>query len=154
MHRALIVGAGLTGAVIARELAEQGVYCDVIDARSHIGGNCYTERDRDSGVMVHTYGPHIFHTANMEVWDWIQRFGEFRPYAHRVYANAKNQIFSLPINLHTLNQFFGKTMAPREAEHLVKNSLAKISPVDRALNFEEQAISLVGVELYEAFFRL
>lgn len=153
MHQVLIVGAGLTGAVIARELAEQGIYCEVIDARSHIGGNCYTERDLDTGVMVHTYGPHIFHTANMEVWEWIRRFGEFRPYAHHVYANARGRIYSLPINLHTLNQFFGTTMSPSEAESFVSKDLAETILVDRELNFEEQAISLVGRELYEAFFK-
>ena len=153
MHQVLIVGAGLTGAVIARELAEQGVYCEVIDARSHIGGNCYTERDGDTGVMVHTYGPHIFHTANMEVWDWIRRFGEFRPYAHHVYANAKGRIYSLPINLHTLNQFFGATMSPAEAEAFVSEDLAEPILLGRELNFEEQAISLVGRELYGAFLK-
>ena len=151
--KVLIVGAGLTGAVIARQLAEAGIFCQVIDSRSHIGGNCYTERDPETGIMVHSYGPHIFHTANMDVWRWIQQFGEFQSYQHRVFAQSNGRVYSLPINLHTLNQFFGKTMGPEEAAHFVKNELAEDIKVAGDLNFEQQALSLVGRELYEAFFK-
>ena len=153
MKSVLIVGAGLTGAVIARQLAEADIFCQVIDSRAHIGGNCYTERDSETGIMVHKYGPHIFHTANIKVWNWIQKFGEFKPYAHHVYAQSGGNVYSLPINLHTLNQFFGKTMSPQEAQRFVTEELAEKIKTAGELNFEQQALSLVGRELYEAFFK-
>src|SRR5690606_19120333 len=110
--RILLVGAGLSGAVIGRRLAEAGHSCRIIDSRSHIGGNCYTERDTETGVMMHVYGPHIFHTDDEEVWNYVNVFTEFMPFQNRVKATAQGGVYTLPINLLTINQFFGKTLHP------------------------------------------
>ena len=115
----LLVGAGFSGAVIARVLAEAGHRATVIDARSHAGGNCHTERDAQTGVMVHRYGPHIFHTDDAEVWDYVTRFAALRPYRNRVKTTVAGQVYSMPINLHTINQFFGRAMRPDEARAFV-----------------------------------
>ncbi|AWQ47193.1 UDP-galactopyranose mutase [Serratia marcescens] len=147
----LIVGAGLSGAVIGRLLAEEGFKVDIIDERNHIAGNCYSERDEDSNVMVHTYGPHIFHTDNEEVWNFINQHAEMMPYVNRVKATVNGQVFSLPINLHTINQFFKKTCSPNEAKELIASKGDK--SIDEPKSFEEQALRFVGKELYEAFFK-
>ena len=102
----LMVGAGLSGAVIGRRLAQEGHKITIVDSRDHIGGNCHTERDSDSGVMVHIYGPHIFHTDDEDVWNYVNQFQRFMPYKNRVKTTSKGQVFSLPVNLHTINQFF------------------------------------------------
>ncbi|WP_299775494.1 UDP-galactopyranose mutase [uncultured Tateyamaria sp.] len=149
--RYLMVGAGLSGAVIGRELAENGHEITVMDSRNHIAGNCHTERDRDTGVMVHVYGPHIFHTDDSEVWQYVNRFSNFLPYKNRVKTTAKGQVFSLPVNLHTINQFFGKTMRPDEAHAFITQEQADTSIVDPQ-SFEEQAMRFVGRDLYETFF--
>jgi len=147
----LIVGAGFTGAVIGRELAEKGHKVRVIDNRPHVAGNCYSERDEQTGVMVHTYGPHIFHTDNQEVWDYLNRFAEMMPYVNRVKTTVNGQVFSLPINLHTINQFFNTTCSPSEARKLIDS---KSDPrIQEPKTFEEQALRFVGKELYEAFFK-
>jgi UDP-galactopyranose mutase len=153
----LIVGAGLSGAVISRHLAEAGHQITVIDARDHIGGNCHTERDSDTGVMVHTYGPHIFHTDDLEVWEYVNTHARFMPYKNRVKTtsrDAKGQrgVFSLPVNLHTINQFFGKTFRPEEARNFIMEEKADAS-IEDPQTFEEQALRFVGRDLYEAFFK-
>lgn len=146
-----LVGAGFSCAVIGRELAEAGHEVTIMDARLHIAGNCHTERDNETGVMVHAYGPHIFHTDDQEVWEYVNRFMSFKPYVNRVKATTRGQVFSLPINLHTINQFFGKTMRPDEAREFIENQ-ADTSIVDPQ-SFEEQALRFVGRDLYEAFFK-
>lgn len=147
----LIVGAGFSGAVLARELAAGGGRrVVVVDARAHMAGNCHTERDAATGVMVHRYGPHIFHTDRREVWDYLDRFGKLRPYTHRVKASIARGVFSLPVNLHTINQFFGKRFDPREARAFLE-SLGDHS-IGEPRNFEEQALKMIGRELYDAFF--
>ena len=148
----LIVGSGFSGAVLARELAETAkMPCVVIDKRSHPAGNCYTDRDTESSVMVHRYGPHIFHTNNERVWRYVQRFSEFGPFVNRVKASIDKGIFSLPINLHTINQFFGERLDPAGAQEFLRckadNSIVE------PRNFEEQALKFVGRDLYEALFR-
>ena len=153
----LIVGAGLSGAVISRHLAEAGHQITVIDTRDHIGGNCHTERDSDTGVMVHTYGPHIFHTDDLEVWEYVNTYARFMPYKNRVKTtslDAKGQrgVFSLPVNLHTINQFFGKTFRPEEARDFIIGEKADAS-IEDPQTFEEQALRFVGRDLYEAFFK-
>jgi UDP-galactopyranose mutase len=150
-QRILIVGAGFSGAVTARALAESlpGKIL-VIDARDHLGGNCHTERDPETGVMIHRYGPHIFHTSNQEVWDYVRRFSEFGPYVNRVKASIARGVFGLPINLLTINQFFGKRFSPNEARQFIA-SLGDQS-IGEPQNFEEQALKFLGRELYEAFF--
>lgn len=146
----LIVGAGFSGAVLARELAEAGEHVLVIDARAHLAGNCHTARDERSGVMEHRYGPHIFHTSRREIWDYLDRFGDLHPYTHRVKASLPRGVFALPINLLTINQFFGKQFAPREAEAFL-HSLGE-KGIGEPANLEEQALKMIGRELYEAFF--
>jgi UDP-galactopyranose mutase len=146
----VIVGAGFSGAVVARELAEAGIASLVVDGRSHVAGNAHTER-RDNGVMVHVYGPHIFHTGDTRVWEYINRFGEMMPYNHRVKATSGGSVYSLPVNLHTINQFFGTTMSPDEAEKFIAERAD--SSIGTPVSFEDQALKFVGKELYEAFFQ-
>lgn len=147
----LIVGAGLSGAVIARQLAEAGRRVLVIDQRDHIAGNCHTARDGESGVMVHVYGPHIFHTDDERVWAYVNSFARFMPYINRVKTTVGGRVFSLPINLHTINQFFGKTLRPDEARAFIAG-LAEGGDSEPQ-TFEEQALRFVGRELYEAFLK-
>ena len=147
----LMVGAGLSGAVMGRRLAEAGHDITVVDSRSHVAGNCHTERDADTGVMVHVYGPHIFHTDDAEVWDYVNRFEVFKPYKNRVKTTSKGQVFSLPINLHTINQFYGKTLRPDEAREFIAG--VADSSIENPQTFEEQALRFVGPDLYEAFFK-
>jgi len=152
MYKILVVGAGFSGAVVARELAETG-HCQilVVDERDHIAGNCYTRRDEVTHVMEHVYGPHIFNTDNEYVWAYINKFGEFISYTNRVKAVTRQGIFSLPINLLTINQLFNKTFNPREAEAFIL-SLGDKNIIDPQ-NFEEQALKLVGKLIYETFFK-
>ncbi|WP_180106711.1 MULTISPECIES: UDP-galactopyranose mutase [unclassified Acinetobacter] len=147
----LIVGAGFTGAVIARELAQHGHQITVIDQRSHIAGNCHTLRDENTGIMEHVYGPHIFHTSDELVWKYINKFGEFVPYINRVKTTYNNEVYSLPINLHTINQFYKKSMNPQEAKDWIK-SIAS-DDIQEPKNFEEQALKFIGKDLYESFFK-
>lgn len=146
-----VVGAGLSGAVIARTLAEAGFAVDILESRPHVAGNCHTERDAETGVLVHVYGPHIFHTDDAEIWDYVNRFGRFMPYQNRVKTTASGKVYSLPINLHTINQFFGKSMRPDEARAFIE-TLADTS-ITEPRTFEEQALRFVGRDLYEAFFK-
>lgn len=148
--RYLMVGAGLSGAVMARCFAEAGHKVLVIDERQHVAGNCHTERDRETGVMVHTYGPHIFHTENEEVWSYVNRFATMRPYVNRVKAISKGAVYSLPINLFTINQFFNKIFSPKEARNYLE-SQARLDIINPS-SFEEQALRFVGNDLYQAFF--
>ena len=148
----LIIGSGFSGAVIARELAEQGYQIEVIDQRPHIAGNCYTKRDQDTNIMVHQYGPHIFHTDDEEVWNYINEHGEMMPYTNRVKSTVGGQVYSLPVNLHTINQFFGKAFNPKEAHDFIVNEQAD-KTIGEPQNFEEQALKFVGKDLYEAFFK-
>ena len=153
----LMVGAGFSGAVIGRHLAEAGHDITVVDRRPHAGGNCHTERDADTGVMVHVYGPHIFHTDDAEVWDYVNSFERFLPYKNRVKSTTRGlsgqqEVFSLPVNLHTINQFFRKTLRPEEAHDFIVNEQADAS-IENPETFEEQAMRFVGKDLYEAFFK-
>ena len=147
----LIVGAGFSGSVLANRLAE-ALPCsiDIWDERNHSGGNCHTYRDEQTGVMVHAYGPHIFNTDRREIWDYVNRFGVFRPYVHRVKALSKNRVYSLPVNLHTINQFFGKSFTPAAAKEFVESLGDK--NITHPANFEEQALRFIGPDLYKAFF--
>jgi len=147
----LIVGAGFSGAVIGRALAEGGHKVRIIDSRNHIAGNCYDARDAETEVMVHTYGPHIFHTDNENVWNFVNQFTTMMPYTNRVKATYNGQVFSLPINLHTINQFFGTTCSPDEARALIDSK--GDSKITDPKTFEDQALRFVGKELYEAFFK-
>ncbi|MFB0926907.1 MAG: NAD(P)-binding protein, partial [Acidimicrobiales bacterium] len=145
-----IAGAGFSGASIARELAEAGHVCHVFDTRDHVGGNCHTER-HETGVLVHRYGPHIFHTNNERVWEYINRFGDMVPYNHKVKTTVEGTVFSLPVNLHTINQVFGTSMSPVEAHRFITGTQV-ISLDHEPENFEEQALTMVGHRLYKLFF--
>lgn len=149
--RILLVGAGLSGAVIGRHLAEAGHEVSIVDSRPHVGGNCHTERDAETGVMVHVYGPHIFHTDDAEVWDYVNRFQVFRPYKNRVKTTSGGRVYSLPVNLHTINQFYGQTLRPDEARAFLEERADK--SIEEPRTFEEQALRFVGPDLYEAFFK-
>ncbi len=150
-HRFLIVGAGFSGAVLANKLAQQlDCTIDVWDERSHVAGNCHTKRDAETNVMVHEYGPHIFNTDKKEIWDFVNSFVEFIPFINRVKANYKGNVYSLPVNLHTINQFFNKTFGPEEAKAFIE-SLGDKSITDPQ-SFEEQALKFLGKDLYHAFF--
>ena len=147
-----MVGAGLSGAVIGRTLAKAGFDITVVDARTHIGGNCHTERDEQTGVLVHAYGPHIFHTDDAEVWDYVNGFATFKPYINRVKTTARGQVYSLPVNLHTINQFFGTTFRPEQARAFIAETQADAT-IATPRTFEEQALKFVGRDLYETFFK-
>jgi UDP-galactopyranose mutase len=144
-----VVGAGFSGAVAARGLADAGHEVDVFDARDHVAGNCHTRR-HDTGVLVHVYGPHIFHTPHERVWDYVRRFATMRPYRHRVRAMVGDRAYQMPMNLGLINAFFGTSMTPEEAERFV--AARADATIREPASFEEQALRLVGRELYEAFF--
>ena len=147
--RFAIVGAGFSGAVVARELAQAGHSIVVFDARDHVAGNCFTARHA-TGVMVHTYGPHIFHTQHEHVWQYINKFGEMMPYQHRVKAISKKTMYSLPVNLKTINQFFNRDFDADEAEKFIASKAD--TTITDPVSFEDQGLRFVGRELYEAFF--
>jgi UDP-galactopyranose mutase len=147
----LLVGAGLSGVVIGRKLAEAGDQITIFESRNHIGGNCHTARDKHSEVMVHVYGPHIFHTDDEEVWNYVNSFETFLPYKNRVKITSKGQVFSLPINLHTINQYYKKTMRPDEAKAFIEEQAD--TTITDPQTFEEQAQRFVGKDFYEAFFK-
>ena len=151
MQAVAIAGAGLSGAVIARELAQAGIDVTVFEARDHVAGTCHTRRDPDTGVLQHVYGPHIFHTDNEEVWNYVRQFDTFMPFTNRVKAISDGSVYSLPVNLLTINQFFGKTFNPQQARDFIAGLAAR--PDSEPGNFEEQALCFVGRELYEAFFK-
>jgi UDP-galactopyranose mutase len=149
----VVVGSGFFGLTIAeRAAAELGLRVLVIDRRSHIGGNAYSEREAATGIEVHCYGAHLFHTSNTAVWDYVRRFTTFTPYQHKVYTTLRGEVFPMPINLGTINQFFRSAMGPAQARALVAEQAAEIEGA-AAANFEEKAISLIGRPLYEAFIR-
>jgi UDP-galactopyranose mutase len=134
---------------VANELGRRVL---IIERRSHIGGNAYSEIDGSTGIEVHKYGAHLFHTPNREVWDYLHRFTSFTNYTHRVFASHKNQVYALPINLATICQFFGRHFTPDEARALIKEQAGELGG-KAPENLEEKAISLIGRPLYEAFIR-
>lgn len=147
-----IAGAGFAGAVLARELAASGRFkIRVFDEREHIAGNCHTSRDAATGVMIHHYGPHIFNTSREDVWEYVNRYGKIEPFVNRVKAVTAKGVFSLPVNLLTINQFFGKKMTPPQARDFI-GGLSDRS-IGEPQSFEEQALKFVGRELYENFFK-
>lgn len=144
MYDYLIVGAGLFGAVVAHELTQQGKSVLVIDKRSHIAGNVYTERTE--GINVHVYGAHIFHTNHIAVWQYVNQFAHFNRFTNSPVANYKGELYSLPFNMYTFNRMWG-VVTPEEAEAKIKEQRQEITGEPR--NLEEQAISLVGRDIYE-----
>lgn len=139
----LIVGSGFYGSICAHELTSMGFKCLVIDKRNHIGGNCYTE-NKDN-INIHTYGPHIFHTSNEKVWKWINRYVKFNNFSLRPVANYKGEIYSLPFNMWTFNKLWG-VIHPHQAKRIIEE---QSNGIDEPKNLEEQAIKLVGKDVYE-----
>ncbi|MGH3762344.1 UDP-galactopyranose mutase [Actinophytocola sp.] len=149
----VVVGSGFFGLTIAERVATQlDKRVLVLERRPHIGGNAYTEPEPETGIEVHRYGAHLFHTSNKRVWDYVNLFTEFTGYQHRVFGRYQGQVYPLPMNLALINQFFGRTHTPDEARALIAEQSAEIDTKD-AQNLEEKAISLIGRPLYEAFIR-
>jgi len=149
----VVVGSGLFGLTVAQQCADKlGLNVLVIDRRAHLGGNAYSEADAETGIEVHRYGAHLFHTSNERVWEYANRFTAFTSYQHRVYTTFRGQVFPMPINLGTINQFFDAAHSPDEARALIARQAGEFSGGD-ARNFEEKAISLIGRPLYEAFIK-
>jgi UDP-galactopyranose mutase len=146
----LIVGAGLFGAVFAQQARECGKSVLVVEKRQNVGGNCYSYEYQDTGIIIHAYGTHIFHTSDQRVWEYVNRFTRFNRYQHRVLTNHRGKIFALPINLGTINAFFGLSLTPEQARSFLDSRRPRIA---NPRNLEEQAIGLIGPELYEAFIR-
>jgi UDP-galactopyranose mutase len=151
--RLVVVGAGFFGAVIAERVADGlNLPVTVIEKRSHIGGNCWSELDAETGIEVHRYGSHIFHTSNEEVWRYINCFAEFNRYRHRVLTTARSQIYPMPINRTTVNRFYGLDLPPDEIAGFIAAEAIK-ETISTPANLEEKAVSLVGRPLYEAFIK-
>lgn len=141
-----VVGAGWSGAVIARQLAEAGRDVVVFEKRQHVAGNCHTERRRQ--VMVHAYGPHIFHTDDERVWAWVQRWGDWHPYRLTVRSTSRGQVFTLPVNLHTLNQVYQCSFTPTQAERHIRTWY-----IDDPQSFADAAVSAVSAPVFQRLFR-
>ncbi|WP_395693793.1 UDP-galactopyranose mutase [Nocardioides sp.] len=149
----VVVGSGFFGLTVAERCAtELGLKVLVLDRRDHLGGNAYSERDPETGIEVHKYGAHLFHTSNEKVWEYVNRFTSFTDYKHRVFGKYQGQVYSLPMNLGLINQFFGRSHTPAEARALIAEQASEIRTED-ATNLEEKAISLIGRPLYEAFIK-
>ena len=144
----LVVGAGFAGAVVARELAEAGQRVLVVEQREHIAGNAYDERD-DHGILVHRYGPHLFHTNSERIFDYLSCFTAWRPYEHRVLARVAGKLLPLPINRTTINQLYGWNLDEQDMAAF----LARIAEVRPMRTSEDMVLSRVGAELCELFFR-
>lgn len=149
----IVVGAGFFGATVAERIAEDlGEPVAVVEKRGHIGGNCYTETDAETGIEFHKYGSHIFHTSHEKVWSYISRFSPFNDYQHKVLTEYQGRVYQMPINLSTINSFYGANMNPGEARAFLTSEREK-EHIENPSNLEEMAVSLVGRPLYEAFIK-
>ncbi len=149
----VIVGSGFFGLTIAEQAAtELGLKVVVIDRRHHIGGNAYSETEEQTGIEVHRYGAHLFHTSNERVWEYVNRFTTFTNYVHKVYGVHKGEVYSLPINLATINQFFRANLTPSQAQDLIKEQAGELAGTDPQ-NLNDKGIQLIGRPLYEAFIK-
>ena len=149
----VVVGSGLFGLTIAEQAAtELGLKVALLDRRSHIGGNAYSEKEKQTGIEVHRYGAHLFHTSNERVWEYVNRFTEFTNYVHRVYTRHNGVVYPMPINLGTINQFFNAAYSPAEAKALIAEQAGELAGTDPQ-NLNDKGISLIGRPLYEAFIK-
>ncbi|HQE14976.1 MAG TPA: NAD(P)-binding protein, partial [Mycobacterium sp.] len=147
----LVVGSGFFGLTVAERAATQlGRRVLVVEQRSHLGGNAYSELEPATGIEIHRYGAHLFHTSNARVWDYVRQFTDFTDYQHRVFAMHGGQAYQFPMGLGLVCQFFGRYFSPSEARALIAEQAAEI-PSSDVHNLEEKAISLIGRPLYEAF---
>ncbi|MHA7275001.1 UDP-galactopyranose mutase [Arthrobacter sp. HLT1-21] len=149
----VVVGSGFFGLTIAERAAtELGLKVAVLDRRHHIGGNAYSEKEAQTGIEVHRYGAHLFHTSNERVWDYVSRFTEFTNYVHKVYSSHKGEVYPMPINLGTINQFFRASYGPAEARALIQEQAGELAGTDPQ-NLNDKGIQLIGRPLYEAFIK-
>jgi UDP-galactopyranose mutase len=149
----VVVGSGFFGLTIAERCASDlGLRVLVLERRGHIGGNAYTEQEPQTGIEIHRYGAHLFHTSNARVWEYANRFTTFTGYQHRVFTIYKGRVYPMPINLGTMCEYFGTVLSPDQARALIAEQAAEI-PQGQATNLEQQAVSLIGRPLYEAFIR-
>jgi UDP-galactopyranose mutase len=149
----IIVGSGFFGLTVAeRAASQQGKRVLVIERRAHLGGNAYSELEPETGIEIHKYGAHLFHTSNKRAWDYVTQFTEFTDYQHRVFSIYQDNVYSFPPNLGSMSQFFGRTFSPTAAKELIAKQAGEVDG-ETATNFEDKAISLVGRPLYEAFFK-
>ena len=147
----VVVGSGFFGLTVAERAAtELGKRVLVLERRSHLGGNAYSEAEPVTGIEIHRYGAHLFHTSNKRVWDYVNRFTSFTNYQHRVFAKVADQVYAFPMNLALINSFFGRSHTPDEAKALIAEQASEVDTAE-AKNLEEKAISLIGRPLYEAF---
>ncbi|WP_404347623.1 UDP-galactopyranose mutase [Phycicoccus jejuensis] len=147
----VVVGSGLYGLTVAEQAARRGLDVLVVERRDHVGGNAWSETEPETGIEVHRYGAHLFHTSNARVWEYVNRFTAFTDYVHRVWTVHRGEVYPMPINLGTLNQFFRSVHGPEAARALVAEQAAELTGEPR--NLEEKAVSLIGRPLYEAFVR-
>ena len=148
----LVVGSGLFGLTIAERAATQlGLDVTIIDRRDHLGGNAYSQVEPETGIEYHRYGAHLFHTSNEVVWEYVNQFTSFTDYVHRVYSTHRGEVFPMPVNLGTINQFFRSAYGPDQARALIAEQAAELGGKEPT-NFVEKGISLIGRPLYEAFF--
>jgi UDP-galactopyranose mutase len=147
----VVVGAGLYGLTVAERAAQRGLDVLVVDRRDHVGGNAWSEVEPSTGIEVHRYGAHLFHTSNERVWQYVNRFTAFTDYVHRVWTEHRGEVYPMPINLGTINQFFHSAHGPDAARALVAAQAAELA--GEPANLEEKAVSLIGRPLYEAFVR-
>ena len=149
----VIVGSGFFGLTLAERCAKElGLDVLIVEKRSHIGGNAYSEPDPKTGIEVHKYGAHLFHTSNERVWEYVNRFTSFTGYVHKVYTNHKGVVYPLPINLGTINQFFNASYSPTQARELIAEQAGELAGADPQ-NLNDKGISLIGRPLYEAFIK-
>jgi UDP-galactopyranose mutase len=149
----VVVGSGFYGLTIAQQAAEiLGLKVKVIERRNHIGGNAYSEFDPETGIEVHKYGSHLFHTSNERVWDYVNRFTSFNDYKHLVWAKHNGELYPMPINLDTINKFFNKAFDSEQARQFIQGQVHE-DQISSASNLEERAIALIGQPLYEAFIK-
>ncbi|MDU5246947.1 MAG: UDP-galactopyranose mutase, partial [Varibaculum cambriense] len=149
----VIVGSGLFGLTMAERVANDlGRRVTIVEKRDHIGGNAYSYRDEETGIEIHKYGAHLFHTSNERVWEYVNRFTAFTDYVHHVYTNVGGEVFPMPVNLGTINQFFRSAYSPDEARQLIASQASATRSEDAEQNFRTKGISLVGEPLFKAFF--
>lgn len=148
----VVVGTGLFGLTVAERMAARGRRVLMLDRRSHVGGNAYSVAEETTGIEVHRYGAHLFHTSNERVWEYVNRFTTFTDYVHRVYTTHRGEVFPMPINLGTVNQFFRSALSPADARRLIREQAAELDGKEPG-NLDEQGVSLIGRPLYEAFIR-
>ena len=146
------MGAGLFGLTIAERCASFGANVQILEKREHIGGNAYSYFDPQTGINVHKYGSHIFHTSNENVWNYINRFSEFNGYEHKVLASFENSFYPIPVNLLTISNFFNIALTPEQAENLVNEKAAIFKTGVAPTNLYEKGLQSLGQELFEAFF--